>query len=74
MPEFTPPYMYQGLYATEARRQIEAANRATLAAIFERREQEQRKREWMLERKRMHDSGIHTYGFCPWCPASTFYD
>lgn len=71
---FTPPYIYQSRYDLETRKLIEAPNRATVAAIFERRRIEQRQRKWDAERKRMHDNGIHMPGFCPWCPANVFYD
>lgn len=72
--KFSPPYMHQGLYNLETRRLIEAPNRATVAAIFQQREEQQREREWMMKRKQMHDSGIHSWGSCPWCPANVFYD
>jgi hypothetical protein len=28
----------------------------------------------LLELKQRHDSGIHLYGYCPYCPPNIFYD
>jgi hypothetical protein len=72
--KFTPPYIFAGLYERERRIAIEAPNRATVAAIFKRRD---RQRE--LERRERvdyenHLEGIHTYGFCRWCGPKYFYD
>lgn len=72
--KFTPPYMFQGLYNQEARRLIEAANRATVAAIFKRQEQEREQQAWLAKVKLMHDQGVHYPGSCPYCPVSYYYD
>lgn len=74
MTEFTPPYISQGLYAIESRQRIESANRATIKAIFEKKARRRKALERERRAYRNHLNGIHTYGFCPWCPANVFYD
>lgn len=71
---WTPPYMRQGLYAIETRKLIEASNRATIAAIFERRKRERQEREWLARVKRNHDNGLHLAGRCPFCPVNIYWD
>ena len=46
MSEFSPPYIFNGLYTREERERIEASNRATIAQIFKDREERERQRLW----------------------------
>lgn len=72
--KFTPPYITIGLYAIERRKLIESQNRATIAAIFKRRAERKQQGAERQRAYRNHLRGIHTWGFCPWCPSNIFYD
>jgi hypothetical protein len=72
--EFTPPYMFVGIYARERRQDIERPNRETIVAIFKRRDEQKKQQERDRIDYANHLIGIHSFGYCRWCGPKYFYD